>query len=451
MAKIRTPLFSFSASGTIAKRLTQARWKGRQYARNHAAPSNPDTEPQRRSRSTFLSANAIWDAMQALAKAPWDAFAENRTQSGLNGFVGNFMLDNYQQPDLLRMTFSPGTKGAPRPVDIQLTAGSLQITVDFEAPETPDRWTLESAVAATIRDQDPQTLQYRIITVDDFTPGVGQVILTDLTPGVLYVVGAWFTWVTRDKSLAYSPSLPVQSATPLAKYNAAAVRFDGTTTWLDRGAGLTGAFDTPLVLASLWFNLHGGDGVAQAFVQASQARFRINRLASEHLRLQFKRPDNSIIVQWSSVAAFSTTVNPGWHHLLISADLADPLRIQAYLDDAVLPGTITLFAGTRDIDWTASDWGIGGNPGGGLKASVDLSDLYFTPEAPDISVVATRRKFINWLKQPVFLGSGGITPTGTEAIALFDRPTATWQVNQGTGGGFNENGALTDAPTSPSD
>lgn len=43
----------------------------------------------------------------------------------------------------------------------------------------------------------------------------------------------------------------------------------------------------------------------------------------------------------------------------------------------------------------------------------------------------------------------GGNPTGTDPLVFFSGATASWHTNQGSGGGFTENGALTDAATNP--
>lgn len=51
MAKVSGALFSIDASGTYAGKLVFAKWKGRQYVRNHVIPSNPMTIGQVTSRN----------------------------------------------------------------------------------------------------------------------------------------------------------------------------------------------------------------------------------------------------------------------------------------------------------------------------------------------------------------------------------------------------------------
>ena len=58
MARVTGPLMSFDASGTIAGAAVFSRWRGRNYVRRHAVPSNPKTGPQTavRSNMKFLGA-----------------------------------------------------------------------------------------------------------------------------------------------------------------------------------------------------------------------------------------------------------------------------------------------------------------------------------------------------------------------------------------------------------
>jgi hypothetical protein len=103
------------------------------------------------------------------------------------------------------------------------------------------------------------------------------------------------------------------------------------------------------------------------------------------------------------------------------------------------------------IDYTIADWAVGGDVGGSNLADGDVAEVFFTDEYLDISVVANRRKFITAGLRPVDVGSDGSTPTGTAALIYLSGATSTWHTNDGSGGGFTENGALSDGADSPSD
>lgn len=80
MAKVVSPLFSFSASGALAKSLVYFPWKGIPCVRQWVVPSNPDTDAQKAQRGNLrAAADDIHDAMLAatnpLAEADRVAYA----------------------------------------------------------------------------------------------------------------------------------------------------------------------------------------------------------------------------------------------------------------------------------------------------------------------------------------------------------------------------------------
>ena len=99
-----------------------------------------------------------------------------------------------------------------------------------------------------------------------------------------------------------------------------------------------------------------------------------------------------------------------------------------------------------------ADWGVGGLPDGTLKLDGSIAELWFAPGVYiDLSVEENRRKFITDALRPANLGSDGSTPTGSAPLIYLSGATSSWHTNKGTGGGFTENGDLTDSTSSPSD
>lgn len=227
-----------------------------------------------------------------------------------------------------------------------------------------------------------------------------------------------------------------------------AVNFDGTNDYLTRGAELTGNVNGKEGIFSGWFNLQGGDGASVRAFQNGNARFLVARIASDLWIIQGRNAANDVILRQDSVNTYVAA--SGWHHILASWDLSVP-AVWLYIndvDDAAAPTTLT----DDDIDYTQTDHGIGADTGGGLKITADMAEYYFNFAMHlDLDVIANRRKFVTAGVKPVDLGSDGSTPTGTTPIMFFSGATAAWHTNKGGGGGFTENGALTDAATSPSD
>jgi len=73
MAKLNAPLFSFRASGQIAKALVYFGWKGLNVVRSYVVPANPKSDAQITQRGYLTAAVARIHAAQALAADALDA------------------------------------------------------------------------------------------------------------------------------------------------------------------------------------------------------------------------------------------------------------------------------------------------------------------------------------------------------------------------------------------
>ena len=225
-------------------------------------------------------------------------------------------------------------------------------------------------------------------------------------------------------------------------FTANAVNFDGSNDVLDRGAGLTGAVDNDTLLISFWIDILGSDGVTLKLYDATSGRFVVRRLSNNKLRCGFKTSADADV--WAFTVTNDFVASGGWRHVLIAIDDAAGKRL-IYIDDAV-PSIDTVTSNSGDIDWTVADWSFGG-----LTLDADVAEVYATNEFLDVSIEANRRKFIDAAGKPVDLGSDGSTPTGTASLIFFSGETDSWHTNKGSGGGFTETGALTDAASTPSD
>ena len=231
-----------------------------------------------------------------------------------------------------------------------------------------------------------------------------------------------------------------------------AVNFDGTNDWLSKATDLTGNADAIDLLVSVWFKMDAGaDGAKVVFAMSNGGKVRFQLDAAHKLNIQIFNPADTAIWVWLGGLTFTTILNLGWHHALISCQLAATPLIHQYIDDAIEVGASSTGPAAGTIDWTRADWGIGSNSAGSVaRITGDIAEVYLTNEFLDLSVEANRRKFIDASGKPVDLGVDGSTPTGTAPLIFLSGDTDAWHTNKGSGGGFVENGALTDAATSPS-
>jgi len=154
---------------------------------------------------------------------------------------------------------------------------------------------------------------------------------------------------------------------------------------------------------------------------------------------------------------YKSDTNTGWHHHLISWDVAVAGSFRWYIDDVDASVTPSLYV-DADLEYTVSraricdDIGFGGAyvPFYGEVFDFWMSlDTYF-----DFDVAANRRKFVTAGIKPVNLGSDGSNPGATPVVyfALDDgAAAANFLTNRGSGQNFTESGTLVVAGDSPSD
>src|SRR5437867_2495640 len=91
MAKVTSPLFSFKATGQLAKTLVYSSWKAIKDVRSWAKPSNPNTAAQQQQRGFFSQAVTFWHTygFSPADLTAWNlsASVSSKIQSGFNNFV----------------------------------------------------------------------------------------------------------------------------------------------------------------------------------------------------------------------------------------------------------------------------------------------------------------------------------------------------------------------------
>jgi hypothetical protein len=206
MAKTTAPLLSFEGSGQIAKTLVYSSWKGRSYSRRYVVPANPQTAEQSLTRNTFRWLNDVWKFMPANAVAAWVMYGNSNRFTDRNGFIKINNGPLREETDLVNMTLSPSAGSGLIAANVTPTPAAGQITVALTAPSLPAGWTIVEAVAACIRDQDPQTEAFYTVTSGvDATPAYS-IVLSGLTAAD-YLVGGWFKYLKANGDFAYGQSV----------------------------------------------------------------------------------------------------------------------------------------------------------------------------------------------------------------------------------------------------
>jgi hypothetical protein len=221
-------------------------------------------------------------------------------------------------------------------------------------------------------------------------------------------------------------------------YTANAVRFDGTNDYLTRGADLTGCALNDQFAFSVWINFKGGDGVEQYILNSDGDRVNVYKDTSNNIRVIGKDPSGTV-TSFHSTSTTAYTAATGWIHIAVAFHATTAWM---YINDS--DDQASYSDGAALIGYPRSDWSIGGKTGGTSLLNAEVADLWFLNHSGyDLSVESNRRSFISVTGKPVEIErSGRIFMSGD---------TADWHTNKGLGGGFTENGALTDAASSPSD
>lgn len=258
-------------------------------------------------------------------------------------------------------------------------------------------------------------------------------------------------WDGTTMRVMIRPGVDSVSPTVLAPANA--VTFDGSNDWLELNAGLTGLVNGKVGLVSFW--IYPRNLAASAYI------IRGSESTSFFNSFQVRIDSGGIFIRGftnnTTTITLNATANPGsltlfkWNHVLLAWDLATA-TVQMYIDDVDELGVVTT-ADDNEIDYEMDDWTICAledNQSNGGKYNGDIAEVYCNlAETLDLDTESNRRLFIDLNRQPVPLGATGEIPTGSDPNIFLSGATGSWHTNLGTGGGFTENGAITDAPTSP--
>lgn len=207
MAVLTGPLMSLSASGTIAKTIVYANWKGIQYARTRVIPANPQSTQQTNTRTVFTFLQDYYKFAPTIAREPWIAATLGIPMTPINMVISKNVFAMRLATDLDDMTFSPGARGGVPPSAIVSTPGSGTLSVAVTAPTAPSGWTLTAAQGVVMKDQDPHLpIASTPVAVEDLT-STYTLLFSGLTGSSVYQIAVWLKWLTPNGDSAYSVAL----------------------------------------------------------------------------------------------------------------------------------------------------------------------------------------------------------------------------------------------------
>jgi hypothetical protein len=135
-------MMSVSASGTFAKTMTFANWKGRAYARSRVIPTNPKSAAQLGVRAMMKFLAEEWAGLAALDKATYDTAAAARSISAYNQYISE-NLARWQMSQAPSQASPPAEASTPLTITTQtLTGGEGHITITLTPSGGTDIWGL---------------------------------------------------------------------------------------------------------------------------------------------------------------------------------------------------------------------------------------------------------------------------------------------------------------------
>ncbi len=203
MARLTAPCLSLRASGSIAKSLVFASWKGIPYARVHVIPENPKSVGQQEVRGCFSTLTEMYKRMPAIARAPWIAAIRGLALTARNRHIQANVAALKDQSDLNALVMSVASGQALPPENVvpsDATGQILNITADTPTP--PIGYTLTAIQGAAVEDGDPSP----VLTKTTF---VGEDVTTPYTIDIDVLVGGtfqyacWCKWTRDSDSLIF--------------------------------------------------------------------------------------------------------------------------------------------------------------------------------------------------------------------------------------------------------
>ena len=133
-------MFSLTASGSLAKTITFATWKGRPYARELVTPNNPKSGPQVGLRAMFGYLAQRWTSIGSANQDSWIPLAEQITASTFNAYMRfnqKLWRDNLA-PTKNVSHAQVGTLGATP--TLAATGGVRSVLINFDVVTENQNW-----------------------------------------------------------------------------------------------------------------------------------------------------------------------------------------------------------------------------------------------------------------------------------------------------------------------
>jgi len=136
MVRVKGPLFSLEASGTIASSIVFSKWKGRDYVRRHAIPSNPKSGLQVGIRSVFKWISQDYANLSAADISDWTSLAAGDNITPLNAQIRDGVDRARRNLGWRENTTDTASTAPNAPTSATATAQPKTLVLDWTDPAT---------------------------------------------------------------------------------------------------------------------------------------------------------------------------------------------------------------------------------------------------------------------------------------------------------------------------
>lgn len=249
-------------------------------------------------------------------------------------------------------------------------------------------------------------------------------------------------------SQSLAPSLSAIGNVNGSNYIVNAVKFDGSTNYLNRGAQLTGIADSKV--GTIWASVRLDSSTLPVVFNIQDASGGVSGFNLTYTGSQFsivaRNAAGTVILSMTTTAGYS--MGSAWYNINASWNLATATT-NLFVNN--VSDKNTTVATNDTIDYTKSDASVGSGTGVATFANAAFGEIWFDPTTCVDLTNPTNRALFYSGGFPSNLGSIGQTPTGSSPIVYLKSPAGQNGTNSGSGGNFTAHGIFSIASSSPSD
>ena len=139
MVKIKAPMMSLNASGSLGGALVFSTWKGKPYVRGLVKPSNPRSGGQLGMRAMLSFLSHSWIDLSLENKTTWAAPAHAANISPFNFFV-SYNMQRWRQMRGPATAYPAGDTWVPIAASQILTGGQRNVQIEFTISGEDQAW-----------------------------------------------------------------------------------------------------------------------------------------------------------------------------------------------------------------------------------------------------------------------------------------------------------------------